>query len=266
MSLAGAFAAKKKNGTVYYRSSITVLKKHISLGSFLLETDAHKAYNEAKQLLHTSHKQAIPTYEEYKSAHCILSYDKWIMLRNLQDNHIYFPNPIYLMKHYFFYYLSPTQTLLFDTDDLFYYSTHKIMQRKGHLFVNDYGMQVSLLSRYGIKSFAVLGRDYEFVNQNPFDFRYHNIKVINRFYGVTRQSGKKPYYLCRIHLNGNYIIGRYATEIEAAIAYNKAIATLNQKGIAKNFTENYIDTISDIEYAKIYNSIKISKKVREFGI
>ena len=42
--LPGVYLATKKDGTVYYRSSITYRSKHISLGSFSTEEDAHCAY------------------------------------------------------------------------------------------------------------------------------------------------------------------------------------------------------------------------------
>ena len=99
---------------------------------------------------------------------------------------MYISTPIYMRKNYFSYYLSINQELKFDIDDLFYYSSHKIMQRKGHLFVNDYGMQVTIQSRYGIKSHAVEGRDYQFVNGDPNDFRYSNLLIINHYHGVSR--------------------------------------------------------------------------------
>ena len=46
MSLPGAFKAQKKDGTIYYRSSITYKNKHISLGSFKTEEEASGAYLE----------------------------------------------------------------------------------------------------------------------------------------------------------------------------------------------------------------------------
>ena len=59
--------------------------------------------------------------------------------------------------YYFSYYLSENEELKFDIDDLFYYSNHKIMRRGGHLFVSDYGMQISILSRYEIMLHKVNG-------------------------------------------------------------------------------------------------------------
>lgn len=71
---------------------------------------------------------------------------------NFRDNGVYIKTPIYLRRNYFEYFLSPTLILKFDIDDLFYYSSHRIQKRGGHLFVSDYGMQYNILSRYGIKS------------------------------------------------------------------------------------------------------------------
>lgn len=85
-----------------------------------------------------------------------------MILINFRDNGIYFGTPIYARSKFFYYYLSPTDVLKFDIDDLFYYSSRKIMKRNGHLFVADYGMQVNILNRYGIRNFAVAGKDYLF--------------------------------------------------------------------------------------------------------
>ena len=40
----GVFRAEKKDGTVYYRASLTKNGKHISLGSFSDALQAHRAY------------------------------------------------------------------------------------------------------------------------------------------------------------------------------------------------------------------------------
>ncbi len=271
MPLPGVFLAKKKDGTTYYRSSITYRNKHISLGSFDTETNAHQAYLTASCILSKKKEPRslldFPHSDEYQKLGTCLPFDKWIMLLNLRDNAIYSHNPIYLKQNYFLYYVSESYVLKFDTDDLFYYMKHRIMQRGGHLFVSDYGMQVNVLSRYGIKNFAVCGRDYRFVNGDASDFRYRNIQIINRYHGVIKSTIKgRDVYTAKIHINGNYIIGRYTTEVEAAIAYNKAANYIKNKGITKDYPENYIDTIDDITYAKIYNSIRLSKKIRNYRI
>ena len=46
-NLPGVTPATKKDGTIYYRSSMTIQSKHISLGSFPTEEQAAKAYQEA---------------------------------------------------------------------------------------------------------------------------------------------------------------------------------------------------------------------------
>ena len=47
----GVSKAKKKNGEVYYRSSITIKTKHISLASYDTPQKAAKAYKEACEIL-----------------------------------------------------------------------------------------------------------------------------------------------------------------------------------------------------------------------
>lgn len=256
--LAGVYRTQKKDGTTYFRSSITFSGKHISLGSFSTEKEAHNAYLAADKLLHTI-TLAIP---DYRKEHTPLTFAKWVSLVNYRDNHIYIKTPIYLFKQYFYYYFSVDEYYIFDTDDLFYYSTRTISRRGGHLFVADYGMQVNILSRYGIKNYAVAGRDYHFVNGNTRDFRYENIQVVNRYHGVSQiiKNGK-TIYETKIHWNGNMIVGRYENEIEAAIAYNKAASTLLRKGYIKDYPVNYIEELSKEEYRTRYRDISISSRI-----
>jgi len=256
----GVFLRKKKDGTIQYRSSITHKNKHISLGSFSTEADAHNAYLEAKYILSTSDIDL----KCFNPQEHVLSFDKWVSLYNFAKHNMYLKTPILLKDHFFLYYYSPEIVLKFDVDDLFYFSNHKIMKRGGHLFVSDYGMQVNILSRYGIKNYAVLDRDYKFVNGDIYDFRYANIKVINKYYGVQKITVNGfSKYLATIHINGNYKIGTYETEIEAAIAYNKAVDLLRQKGINRNYFTNYIIELNEITYASKYHKIRISKSIRD---
>ncbi len=258
----GVFEAKKADGSIYYRASFTYKNKHISLGSFQTEENASQAYYEALFLIE-SFDTDITSYN--KNRH-VLNHKKWVSILNFRDNGLYFKTPIYLKKNYFEYWLDAENPLKFDVDDLFYYSTHSIMKRGGHLFVSDYGMQVNILNRYGIKNFAVPGKDYRFVNGDSCDFRYVNIDIINRYNGVTRYLKNGLYlYTAKIHIKGDYIIGRYTNETDAAIAYNKAVDLLGEKGINISFQKNYIDGLSSIQYASKYNSIKISKKLRDYN-
>lgn len=255
---AGVYINKKKNGTISYRSSITFQNKHISLGSFDTEDAAHHAYLEAKDLLY-SESVSIEDYQPHT-----LNFSKIIMLFNFKTTGFYFKTPILLKDNYFLYYLTSELILKFDVDDLFYYSKHTISKRGGHLFVSDYGMQVNILSRYGIKNFAVLDRDYRFINGDTTDFRYKNIEIINKYYGVQKITRNGRFvYNSIIHINGNFKIGTYKTETEAAIAYNKAVDILKKKGIQKNFNTNFILEVDEIAYASLYNKLRISKRIRE---
>lgn len=258
--LPGVFKAKKKNGEIYYRSSITYLNKHISLGSYKTEEEAHETYMLAKDILNNTDKWNIDNYP----ASCLLSFHKWVVLINVRDNGIYFRNPIYLKPRYFLYYIDADTALKLDIDDLFYYAKYKISKRGGHLYTSEYGMQVNFLSRYGIKNYAISGRDYIFINGDHMDFRYSNIEIVNRYYGVAKfLKNDKTFYQAKINVNGDYIIGRYNSEEEAAIAYNKASDILKDKGFKKNYPKNYIEGIDEITYAAIYQRLRISKKLRE---
>lgn len=256
----GIFQAKKKDGTVYYRASLTYRRKHISLGSFSTPEQAHKAYLEGQHLLANPEINLLAHSQD-----SMLSFEKWVILLNFRDNGLYFGTPIYLGQKMFYYYLSPTQILKFDLDDLFYYSSHKIMCRGNHYFVADYGMQISIFSRYGIKSYAVPDRDFRFLNGDCLDFRRVNLEILNSYHGVSMSTKKgQCVYTARIHILGNYIIGRYNTPLEAAIAYNKAIDILKKNGLEKDFQPNYIEDLSPSSYAEIYSQIKISPKITNY--
>lgn len=259
-NLPGTFTAQKKDGTVYYRASFTYKNKHISLGSFDNQNIAHSAYLEAGKLVSDS-GISIMNY----TAKSPLSFEKWVVLCNFRDNNIYFSTPIYMRKHYFSYYLDPHTEFKFSIDDLFYYSSHKIMRRNGHYFVADYGMQVTILTRYGIKNYGVLGIDYNLINGDNYDFRYENIEILNTYHGVRQTTHYgKPMYQSRIHIKGYYIIGYYKTALEAAIAYNKAIDILIRNGCTKQFKPNYTEGVSPSLYADIYHKIKISSKIADY--
>ncbi len=72
--LPGVYIAKKKNGSIYYRASITYRGKHISLGSYMNETDASSAYRLGTDILSTSAVYSIAAYPQ----NSVLPFDKWI--------------------------------------------------------------------------------------------------------------------------------------------------------------------------------------------
>jgi len=259
---AGVYPSVKKDGTSYFRASVTHKRKHISLGSYDTAEEAHRAYIQARLLLNHA-ESGVLDYTEPSA----LTFEKWVSLVNFRDNGIYIANPIYIMRKMFYYYLSPDEILKFDADELFYYSSHKIMRRGNHYFAADYGMQVNILNRYGIRSYAVEGRDYFFKNGDILDFRSSNLDVVNRYVGVTREIKRgRTIYRARIHIRGNYIIGDYETEEEAAIAYNKAADLLQLKGLKKKFARNYIEALSKDEYAAIYSAVKVSDHIRKLEL
>ena len=263
----GVYIAHKKDNTEYYRVSITYKNKHISLGSFDDIKKASEVYHEALSITDkdSSHGVNTETFTTtYDRNRLNIPFEKFIILINFRDNGIYIKTPIYMCHKYFLYFMNEETVLAFSADDLFYYSNHKIMSRGGYFFVNDYGMQTSILARYGIRSHSVKGRDYIFRNGNEHDFRYENVQVINPFNGVKKITKKgRTMYRASIHINGSYIIGDYQSEVQAAVAYNKAIDMIKGK-TAVAYTPNYIESISNIEYTSLYNMVKISKKFRDY--
>lgn len=259
--LIGVYPSTRKNGDVYYRSSLTYKRKHISLGGFPTAKDAHEAYLTASTLIAEGSEIPLSQY----SSSSPLAFEKWVCLINFRDNRIYLGTPIYLSSHFFYYYLSLDHVLKFDLDDLFYYSSHKIMCRGNHYFVADYGMQVNIASRYEIKNYAVPGIDYVFLNDDNTDFRRENIEILNYYHGVRKkEKNGRIIYNVRIHIRGYYHVGSYSTITDAAIAYNKAIDILDKNGITKNFTPNYIENLSPRQYAEVYSSLKISQSIIDY--
>lgn len=257
---AGVYVTKRKDGSTYYRAGITVNGKHISLGSYDDIDTAAAVYAEAGHVMACS-----CSIDDYSKQNLHIPFRKYVVLVNYRDNKMYFKTPVYLSRNYFTYYIEETDPLKFSVDDLFYYTTHSIMRRGGHLFVADYGMQVNIMSRYGIREHAVCGRDYYFANGDRTDYRYGNIVIINPYHGVFHYvKNGRDYYKVKIHINGDYVVGTYHSAAEAAIAYNKAADILHDAGCKINFPENYPENISAISYASIYNSIRISQKIREY--
>lgn len=264
---AGVYTTTKKDGSTYYRVSITYRNKHISLGSFSDHTAAANTYQTAKDILENPQKYYFFAESGMESFHsCPVNFplDKYIVLLNFRENNIYIKTPIFLCKNYFLYILSADTILTFNIDDLFYYSNHRIIPRGGYYYVNDYGMQTSILTRYGIRNHAVKGKDYIFRNGNEHDYRYENVLVVNRYNGVSQiEKNGRVMYRSRIHINGDFIIGTYASEAEAAVAYNKATDIISPiNGVT--YTRNYIEELSAIEYAALYNRVRISKKIINF--
>ena len=71
----GVFRAKKKDGTVYYRASLTKNGKHISLGSYADALQAHHAYEQGLLLL-SDNALTLQSYEKASP----LSFEKWVSL------------------------------------------------------------------------------------------------------------------------------------------------------------------------------------------
>lgn len=259
----GVFLAQKKDGSIYYRASITYRRKHISLGSFDTEQKANLAYKTASKLVFGKQAYSPDDYSVHRFPG--IPFKKWITLINFKNNGIYCKTPIYLSNQFFQYFLSPEDVLIFDVDDLFYYSNHSIMRRGNHLFVAEYGMQTNIHTRYGIRNFGRLNVDYRFVNGNPGDYRYSNIEVINPYHGVTVTTKKeKTIYTTKIHIRGDIIVGRYESLLQAAIAFNKAGDILTERGLQKNYEKNYIEELSSADYHAIYDSISIAKKILRY--
>lgn len=254
----GIYETKLKDGSRSFRVSFYHNKKHIAVGSYTDEKAASKALEEALSL----YEDKTITIWNFRNFTGTVSPEKAVSILNHRDNGVYFRTPVYLMQGYFLYFMEGKGILKFDNDDLFYYSTHRILLHDGHLYVNDYGSQYSLFSRYGIRNYAVKGIDYDFANGDSLDLRYENVIVINPYNGVRQINNNGMIrYETRIHINGYIRVGLYRSINDAAVAYNKAVDYCQSHGLNRNFVKNYVVDLNTSEYSKIYARVKLPESL-----
>lgn len=253
--LKGIYISTKKDGTTYYRVSLTYKNKHISLGSTDDLETAQRRYQLATAIVRNNRY----TLLDFNKTDQSMDYEKWVIIHNFRDNGLYFKTPIYLYKSFFTYHLTQHHIFSFDVDDLFFYSNHKIFRRGNYFFVNDFGMQMNILGRYGIKNYASMDKDYRFIDGNCYNLRYENIEIINPYVGVERvEKDMHTFYRAKIHLNGYIVIGYYQSIHKAAVAYNKAVDFVHRYLYPnKNYGYNYVDAISEDEMNYYYTSIQL---------
>ena len=70
--------------------------------------------------------------------------------------------------------------------------------------------------------------------------------------------------MARLHLNGEVSIGKYSSEVKAAVAYNKGVDFARDQGIEKNYIENFVSELSPKEYADLYTRLPLSNKFKEY--
>lgn len=246
-----------KGSSTQYKVYFIFEGKKIYLGLF-------SSYETAELALQEANKIMLAPRGTLEFTNLLIDYKKIICLCNFRDHKVYIKNPIYLYQTYFLYYVSKEIILTFDTKDLLYFSTYKIFKRGNYLYTQDSISQQNILSRFGIPNHSVMGKDYEFINGNIYDFRRSNLKVINNYKGVSQKiKGDQILYVASIYTSSTIIIGNYHSEIEAAIAYNKAIDLLKAQSITKEFTYNDIPFITKQEYDVVYNSITISPRITQ---
>lgn len=245
------------NGKTQYKLYFVFESNKIYLGAYPSMETAEKALEEAKVLMDAP--KGPPCFKD-----TTLNYKKIVCLCNLRDHKKYMKNPIYLCGTYFHYYLSKDCILVFDSKDLFYFSTYRIYKRGNYLYTQDSISQQNILLRFGIPNHSVMNKDYFFKNGNPYDFRAENLVVVNSYKGVKQKTkNHKTIYIAYIHTHTNLIIGHYESEIEAAIAYNKAIDLLRQQNLYHDYTYNTIPYITKVEYQALYDGIRISPRLTQ---
>ena len=85
---------------------------------------------------------------------------------------------------------------------------------------------------------------------------------------TTGKTTSKDSFTARINLpsGSTVVIGHYDTENEAAIAYNKAVNILRERGCTRNWEINYLEDVSPAEYRIIYARIKIRKTLLDIKL
>lgn len=240
--------------TIRYRVYYLHQSKKIYIGLYNDLEKATHAYDLASRLLNNP----IPL-EACDDQ--IIDFKKCVSLINFRENGIYFNNPIYVYPTYFDYYFSVDCKYTFDLKDLFFLTHNKLCQRGNYLYVTLHSRQENLLRRFGILNHASEGKDYIFKNGNPSDFRRENLHLLNHYIGVSfgKKHGK-PTYTSKILFNNYITIGHYDSELEAAIAYNKAVDLLASKCTDSKFIKNDIPYLTRSEYQSLYERIVLSKR------
>lgn len=244
-----------KNDVTTYRVYFVANSKKIYLGAYKNEVTAQRVLEEAKTIMKAS-------FGLHLMHDFLLDYKKQVCLSNYRDYSVYIKNPIYLHDTYFTYYLSKDTFLIFDNKDLFYFSTSHIRKRGNYLYIQDSISQQNLLSRFGIPNHSVVGKDYIFRNGNTLDFRRENLQILNAYKGVSQKLYKgNTLYMTHIFTTKNILVGKYESEIEAAIAYNKAIDLLSKEHANYHFVPNTIAFLTQSEYDALYTKLKISPRL-----
>ena len=231
--------------------------KKIYLGLYNNSESASLAYDFVQQIF-----EGDLTVDAY-TVDIPISFDKFISCINFRDSNFYFKTPIYVYKDCFKYYLKPDLVLTFDLKDLLFFSNTRIHKRRDYLYTYMGDHQENILRRFGFTKSMIYLKDYRFKNGDRYDFRRENIEVINHYYGVKKEKRyNQPTYVARIALqNTSLTIGHYETEIQAAIAYNKAADLVNYRLEDSPYPLNSFPFLTRQEYQDLYDELVISKRL-----
>lgn len=245
-----------QNNITRYKVYFLYQSKKVYLGVYDSQEAAENTLSEATEIM----EKSIPM--SHYTCHYI-NFKKFISLCNLRDHNVYIKNPIDLHDTYFNYYLSKDIVFTFDIKDLLFFSAYKISKRGNYIYTQDSITQQSILSRFGIHPHSVYGVDYKLKNGNMYDFRRENLEIINPYKGVFHKSiNNQSVYIAKIFINHDIIIGHYTSQLEAAIAYNKAIDVLFENGSQRDYIQNDIPYLTLTEYNQIYNQLTLSPCIK----
>ncbi|MGL4345591.1 MAG: hypothetical protein ACRCTE_10360 [Cellulosilyticaceae bacterium] len=244
-----------KNNFTQYTVYYLYKSKKIYIGIYNSEIEAQEAYNYTNRVFREG--ISIETYSPGR-----IAFQKFITLVNFRDHGMFINHPIYVCSGYFKYFFSEEVYLILDLKDLFYFSTYKIYRRGHYLYTSSSHSQQSILTRFGITPKSTYGKDYMFVNGNRYDLRRENIIVLNHYHGVScKIKDDKPLYTTRIYHEKNIVVGHYTSEIQAAIAYNKAAHILLERGVCRTYPLNTIPYLTQSEYDSLYVSLSLSPRL-----
>ncbi len=250
---------KQSQHGLKYRVYYTYASKKIYIGLYETLMLAEQVLAYVTHLMHTPF-----TVDAFDCT--LLSFPKFIELLNFKDHNIYFSAPIYLTQDAFKYYITPDTVLTFDMKDLFFFSNYRIHQRGNYFFINIGPQQENILHRFGILNYATYGIDYTTLNGDPLDLRRSNLQLLSHYRGVQyAPKHSKPCYVARVRHKQSIVVGHYEREVEAAVAYNKAMDYLVSVTPHLTYEPNEFPFLTRSEYQVLYDKVTISKRFGQPG-